>query len=985
MGKSYWSGLLERAKRWREVALARSLQLLLGLFAPSEQRFLSRPNDYAAWLEVNHVGPGAQDDLQAALTRHERLLPLISIVMPVFRPHLGHFLAAIQSVERQFYPHWELCICDDGNDDKALLDELDRIVRGPLPVRLAAHPTNRGIAAATNSAAALAKGELLLFLDQDDLLSPDSLGEFALAFLASSEIDLIYSDSDKVDAKCQRTSPSFKPGWSPWLLLSHMYPSHAIAVRRSLFEAIGGFALGLDGSQDYDLFLRASEQARSIEHIPRVLYHWRAAVGSTALAASEKPDSIEAGRAAVAAAFARRGIPAEVVRPQWSERAGIGLFAPSFQAPESIDVLVLTDNGQTPDGAWLHQIGSHCPPGTRMVVMAPEPPRPHHQYGDSLTTGINWLGSTDNLANDFRRGLRHAKADVTLCILAGVQPATQGWVAKMCGYAAHSLALVGTRVIGNSGKLVGAGLVNPTLAPRLERAFVGLERDQHGPIYLARTTHEVLAATGECLAIGRAARTHLAQGNEVADDPISLGWLLSRQIQAVGGTVLVCGDVEVERTEPDKELPPPGNGRDQWYNPNLDKGARQFLPAFKSPGVRQKDPIRVAVVSHNLDREGAQSTLLDLIEGLVSRDFVVPVVVSSRPGQLGDDLSRMGIQVEIVATPDRKASRGEISAYRSRLASTFRLADAQAVLANTLESYCAVAASVDAGLATIWWQHEGGRWSQYFARLPLWRQAIAFGAFGAAYRVVQVAEDTRRKWWAIRTRENFEVVRPGIPIARLNEDRNRWTTKRARAALGIRDDQLCIVLLGSVSRRKSQGDVIRALAQIPKGAVANLRVLIVGALVDQAYHIELQAMLARLPQSHRGSIELTGNVPDAALYLAAADAFLCCSRQESAPRAIVEAMAFGLPVLTTPVDGIPELVSHGQNGFFYQPGDISGLSTMIQRLIDDRSICRGLSAKAIESFSILNDYEAMVDRFAKLLREAAWQRRSPRLGGVLVN
>lgn len=978
--------LRKRAEGRIKIALARSFFFLLRQLTPSERKSLSRPKDYSAWLELNAIRAGAQDDLKAALARQAQELPLISIVMPVYRPDLAYFLAAIQSVERQLYPRWELCLCDDGNDDRALLGELDRISRGPSPISLAVHSSNRGIAAAMNSAAALAKGDFLLFLDQDDLLTPDCLGEFALAFLAAPDIDLVYSDSDKLNVNGCRISPSFKPGWSPWLLLSHMYMSHAVAIRRTLFNAIDGFASDMDGSQDYDLALRASEKARAIEHIPRVLYHWRLAPGSTALGGNQKPTSILAGQAAVDAAFARRGIPATASRPSWSEQAQIGLFQPSFCASRmSVSLIVLTDKAGQLDVTWLNALKNQLPADAQIIVIAPRTSAARDQFTVGMKSTVMWLEPSGNLADDFRLGLRNALCDVTLCIVTGVKPLSPSWVAQMCGYAAPSMTLAGTRVIGPYGKLIAAGVVSPLQASKPELAFAGLTRKHYGPIYLARVAHEALSITGECFAISLEARAYLSTGGGYADGPLALGQLLSQQIRAAGGTVLVCGDVDVERTELSPESILPDNRRDPWYNRNLGRGSFQFRPAFRSPEVRQQEPIQTVFVTHDLDQEGSQSSLLDLIEGLVSEGHVRPTVVSPRPGHLGRHLNRLGVPVEIVASPGKKASRREVLEYRAALANTFEAAGAQAVLANTLESYCAVAAASDAGLAALWWQHEGGRWWQHFARLPLWRQSIAFGAFGSAYRVIQVADATRRDWETIASRENFEVIRPGIPPRRMLADLNRWTVAEARAKLGINDCQLCFVLLGSISRRKAQGDVIKALAQMPPAVVSDLRILIVGAFVDPAYLGELQAMLASLPKSHRPSIELIGNVPDAMLYLAAADVFLCCSRQESAPRAIVEAMVFGLPVLTTPVDGIPDLVRRSGNALFYQPGNIRELSVIMKKLLDNRPSFRQLGAKVTESLSVANDYEAMVARFATLLREAAWQRKSERGGDRIVD
>src|SRR5262249_43557108 len=143
-------------------------------------------------------------------------------------------------------------------------------------IRVIYRDCNGGIGAATNSAASMARYEFLAFLDHDDLLTPDALGEVALHAADHPESDIIYSDDDKIDMSGRRYAPQFKPDWSPILLLSYMYMGHLLVIRRSLFEVIGGIREGFDGSQDFDLALRAAERARHVEHIPRILYHWRA-------------------------------------------------------------------------------------------------------------------------------------------------------------------------------------------------------------------------------------------------------------------------------------------------------------------------------------------------------------------------------------------------------------------------------------------------------------------------------------------------------------------------------------------------------------------------------------------------------------------------------------------------------------------------------------------------------------------------------------
>src|SRR5262249_1585162 len=158
---------------------------------------------------------------------------------------------------------------------------------------------NGHISRATNSAAALATGEWLAFLDQDDLLAPDALAEVALHAAERPDCDVIYTDDDKIGEDGRRYAPQFKPDWSPDLLLAYMYLSHLFVLRRTLFDAVGGLRPGFEGSQDHDLALRATERARHVGHVPLPLYHWRAIAGSTATSGSAKPESFEAGRRAV--------------------------------------------------------------------------------------------------------------------------------------------------------------------------------------------------------------------------------------------------------------------------------------------------------------------------------------------------------------------------------------------------------------------------------------------------------------------------------------------------------------------------------------------------------------------------------------------------------------------------------------------------------------------------------------------------------------
>jgi GT2 family glycosyltransferase len=238
--------------------------------------------------------------------------PLVSIITPVYNTEPRWLRAAVESVRRQAYPHWELCLADDRStraDTRAALDELEDDDR----IKIVRLEHNGGISTASNAALRLARGELIALLDHDDELAPEALFEVVRHFNAHPEADVVYSDEDKLEGESRRCDPYFKPDWSPELFLSFMYSCHLMTFRRRVVEAIGGFRSEFDGAQDYDLLLRVMAGGHRIDHLPGVLYHWRKTGESTASAGAAKPWAADAGRRAVAAHLHATDRAADVV------------------------------------------------------------------------------------------------------------------------------------------------------------------------------------------------------------------------------------------------------------------------------------------------------------------------------------------------------------------------------------------------------------------------------------------------------------------------------------------------------------------------------------------------------------------------------------------------------------------------------------------------------------------------------------------------
>jgi glycosyltransferase involved in cell wall biosynthesis len=285
------------------------------------QAIAKRDGQIAAWnyLKWVRLYDTLTDETRAKM-RHMAgdfaLKPLISVVMPCYNPKPEWLKEAIESVRRQVYPHWELCIADDASTDPAIRPILEDYARRDVRIKVVFRKTNGHISAASNSALTLATGEYVALLDHDDLLAEQALFWVAEALNRHPDAGLIYSDEDKITEFGLRLDPYFKCDWNYDLFLSQNMITHLGVYKTELLQKIGGFREGFEGSQDYDLALRCIEQldASQIIHIPRVLYHWRMHQASAAQNTQSKPYAYVAAERALNEHLARKGVSARAER-----------------------------------------------------------------------------------------------------------------------------------------------------------------------------------------------------------------------------------------------------------------------------------------------------------------------------------------------------------------------------------------------------------------------------------------------------------------------------------------------------------------------------------------------------------------------------------------------------------------------------------------------------------------------------------------------
>ncbi|MDM8550046.1 glycosyltransferase [Desulfobacterales bacterium HSG2] len=265
-------------------------------------------------LELETRKPEAKTRYPEAADRPSLVSARFSVLVPTYNSHLGYFRELTDSLKAQTYDHFEVCVSDDASTDAMLEDYLKDLAENDSRFRVMFWEKNGGIAENTNRAMNMARGDFLVLCDHDDRMDPFALEAFAEYVSDHPESDVIYTDEDMIDTRGFRHSPRFQTDWNPDLLTSHMYCPHLIAVRTSLAKDAGLMEPLLDGAQDYDFFLRVTEKARHVGHIPLILYSWRSAPGSIAMDCAEKMYAYEAGRIALENAMERRGEDAVVVK-----------------------------------------------------------------------------------------------------------------------------------------------------------------------------------------------------------------------------------------------------------------------------------------------------------------------------------------------------------------------------------------------------------------------------------------------------------------------------------------------------------------------------------------------------------------------------------------------------------------------------------------------------------------------------------------------
>jgi GT2 family glycosyltransferase len=459
---------------------------------------------YQLWME--RYEPKARElhtaQKEVAAFRYQ---PLISIVMPVYNVEELWLRAAIESVSKQVYGRWELCIVDDASTKPHIKTVLQEYMNRDGRVRAVFLEENLGISGASNAALDLATGEFVGLLDNDDELAPFALFEVVKLLNQVPDLDFVYSDEDKLEVNGARTEPFFKPDFSPDLLTSMNYICHFSVFRRDLLRQIGGFRKGFEGSQDYDLVLRATEHARNIAHIPKVLYHWRKIPGSASASVNAKDYAFQAGCRALEEALVRRGQNGKVemimpgryrIRYEIEDRPLVSIIIPTKDKVEFLRRCLDSIRGKSSYTNYeIIVVDNNSIEAETMHYLDLIRKRPECRVL-SFNEPFNYAR-----LNNFAAG--QAKGEFLLFLNNDTEVITSGWMEEMISHAQRrEIGAVGIKllfpnnIVQHGGVIVGLGGV-------AGHAFYGSPAGDHGYIDFAMITRNCAAVTAACLMMRR--------------------------------------------------------------------------------------------------------------------------------------------------------------------------------------------------------------------------------------------------------------------------------------------------------------------------------------------------------------------------------------------------------------------------------------------------------------------------------------------------
>lgn len=899
--------------------------------------------------------------------------PKISIILPLYNPPIIWLKKCVLSVQSQYYKNWELCVVDDCSNDLEGYYLIEKLKSIDNRIKIQRLPKNLNISLASNEALKMASGNYILFLDQDDELTRNALYEIVKVINKNPDVELIYSDDDKVDEKGYYYDFQFKPNWSPELLLSYCYISHLKVIKRDLIEKIGGFRKGFEGSQDYDLLLRISDFVKNVYHIPKILYHWRSIPGSTALSASAKPLSIEAGRKAIEDNLRRRGKKWSVIIPDYAREINCGIYKIEYNfnnCPEVCIIIPSKDNIKILKNCINSIINKTKYYNYKIYII---------DTGSKQKEILDYYKILENNDKFKILYLNQEKFNFSYCMNYAVncinneyilflnndtEVINMDWLTELVGTILidEKIGAVGAKLIYEDKKVQHAGVIiglNNNLAGHANKL---LYYKDGGYLSYNNVMRNYSAVTAACMLTKKSAFNLIGGFDErnfaVAYNDVDYCLkLISNGYRVVYNPYALLYHHEGKTRGRGNDNPVEENNfREKWscfinndpyYNPNLSLKNEHFEILNK-----ENINIRILAITHNLNLEGAPISLFLTLKGLISRNYQV-LLVSPSKGPLIDRYIDIGVDVRIIPSLFIKP----LSLYE-----ILRNEKIDIAILNTIISYPEIDILKQYNIPIIWIIRESEK-DFYFSEYN-----VNKNHFMNADRVVFVSEATKKIYedFESKNNKNYRLIYNGIDIGEIENYKKLNSKQKIKEQYRIAKNSFIITNVGTICKRKGQLYFVKAAVDFFKRYNQNevLFIMIGERVID--YYNEIKSLIPKNLEKNIIFIDSTANIFD---YYFITDIFVCTSLIESLPRVVMEAMAFELPIISTNVYGIPELIEDGISGILVPPKNEEILVENIELLYKNEKIREKLGEKANERVKSMFEVNKMIDKYDNIIKE----------------
>jgi len=912
-----------------------------------------------------------------------QIKPKISIIVPVYNVDIEYLDYCVNSILAQTYPNWEMLLIDDKSTKPHVEPALKQAAEQDERIKIFFRQENGNISNATNDGLEIATGEYTVFMDNDDALHKDAFYKIVEKINEHPEVELLYSDEDKIDEEHKRTGPIFKNPWSPITLGSFNYFNHLLCLKSSFIkEHKLRFDPEFDGCQDLAFIYSALPHLNHVQHIPEILYHWRAIEGSIARDGAAKETSFSFLDKCEQAIFGYLNKKADVKRVYQSEAAlerNLALFTADYdQSLDDTGLVIINTQGS---GIFENEDLVHLFDEVHYVIN-------EETTSHSINAQIH-QDEKANIALVLDKIFKESKKKYFIVInnLYISNEFTQEFQ-NMIGNLQDDRYFMITPKLLHKNKIVynQISIQNHFQKyPNLPQ-YINTDRSkvELGYYFSLISPSNQIGINSRLFAINRSA--YLEENYNTGDFPndlfnVDLALRFHKKgkfaIQANNIELNVNPNIKGEKEVLDFDIREIKNFKvnyrgvkDPFYNKNLSIDFPYFIKPSRSIDRNSLDNKFLVCFTHNFNFEGAPKQLLSILIGLKEvYNNLKLLVVSPEDGPLKEEFIEAGI--DTIVLPDHtKIDHYEEACNQVRnLLSDTDGRRADLVVANTLINFHCFEICEELEIPSIWFIHESAKPEHFFNFLDTELKLKALDAFNKVDAGIFVAKSTRNLFQPLNVNGAFFVINNALDKNfKIHEAESKNTLRKE---LGFKEDDFIYLNLGTICQRKGQNDFVRAgikLLQSIGNEKDKIKFVMVGGRGDD-YQIGMEAMIEE--SGFSSNFVVIGETKKVADYYNTADLFVCTSYNESYPRVIIEAIHYHLPIISTNTFGIKEQIIDGFNGYLYKAGDVEQLYSMMHSVFEDQTTLDTLREGAKESKELFINYDEMIEEYKEIFENYA--------------